>query len=57
MSEKSKPQPEDRGYKVIFMHGFSQDEMGRIVRGVPARPAKARVCVWADSSSGSAAPR
>ena len=25
---------EDRGYKVIFMHGFTSDEMGRILRGV-----------------------
>ena len=34
MSEKSAKPPEDRGYKVVFMHGFNSDEMGRIVRGV-----------------------
>ncbi len=33
MSKEVSP-VEDRGYKVIFMHGFSQDEMSRIMRGV-----------------------
>jgi hypothetical protein len=34
MSEKPVPPPEDRGYKVVYMHGFTQDEIGRIIRGV-----------------------
>ncbi len=34
MSDRSPSPPDDRGYKVVFMHGFNQDEMGRIIRGV-----------------------
>ena len=34
MDTKTNPPPNDRGYKVVFMHGFTQDEIGRILRGV-----------------------
>lgn len=39
---------EDRGYKIVFMHGFTQDEMGRILRGVKSivdDPGKVAFCM------------
>ena len=43
-----KPDAEDRGFKVVFMHGFTQDEMGRILKGVKSvveDPGKVAFCM------------
>lgn len=34
MSKSQGADLEDRGYRIVFMHGFTQDEMGRIMKGV-----------------------
>ena len=34
MGNETPSRLDDHGYKVIFMHGFSQEELTRIMRGV-----------------------
>jgi hypothetical protein len=53
MSEGTTTPPNDRGYKVIFMHGFTQDEVGRILRGVKSvveDPGKVAFCMSTDNN-------
>ena len=43
----------DQGFRVVFMHGFSQDEMGRIMRGVKSvadDPSKVAFCMSTENN-------
>ena len=53
MSQNQGIDVEDRGYRVVFMHGFGQDEMGRIMKGVKSivdDPGKVAFCMSTENN-------
>ena len=48
MSDEPSPQSVDHGYKVVFLHGFTEDQVLRVMRGVKSivdDPAKVAFCM------------
>ena len=53
MSNQNSSGVSDKGYRVVLFHGFSQDEMGRIMRGIKSvadDPGKVAFCMSTENN-------